>query len=449
MNYRRTASAIILSTLAAQAFGQTVAFENVTVIPMDRERTLQGQTVVVREGRIAQIGAARSVKTPQDAVRVDGTGKYLMPGLAEMHGHLPPADTPRNVVENILFLYVANGVTTVRGMLGDSHHLEVRREIADGKLLGPKLYVAGPAFSGKSAPSVEIAQKMVREQKSAGFDHLKIQEGLKREVYDAVVAAAREAGISFAGHVPNEVGVPHALDVRQKSIDHLDNYIDAVEASDSPARGADPPTRARWLVFHLDQSKIAPLAKRTRESGVWMVPTMALWEIFSGDEKVESLLERPELKYMPKQMVDQWAAAKRKMLANTDPKSGAKVIEFRKKMLGALHEAGAKIALGTDSPQIFSVPGFSIHREMPIMIAAGMKPFDVLESGTRNVAEYFGTLKQTGTVETGKRADLILLEANPLTDVANVSKRAGVMVNGKWLPESEIRARLTKIAFQN
>lgn len=420
---------------------QTFVFEDVTVIPMDRERTLPNQSVVVKDGRIVSVGRAGAVKAPADATQIDGKGKYLMPGLAEMHGHLPPPGTPRNVVENILFLYVANGVTTVRGMQGQAEHLAVRKEIEDGKLLGPKLYVAGPGFSGQAAPSVEAARKMVQEQKAAGFDHLKIMEGMTREVYDAVVAEARKQKITFAGHVPNDVGVPHALDMRQTSIDHLDNYIDALTADGAPMKSTGP--------VQIDENKITPLAKKTRDQGVWTVPTMALWEIFNNDASVESLLAWPEIKYMPRQTVEQWSAAKTKMLANTDLKTGAQVIEIRKKMLRALHEAGAKIALGTDSPQTFSAPGFSIHREMPIMVECGMTPFAVLRSGTRNVGEYFGALKDSGTVEKGKVADLILLEQNPLDNVANVAKRAGVMVRGQWLPESGIQERLAKIAAAN
>jgi imidazolonepropionase-like amidohydrolase len=433
-------------TLGFTLAAQTVVFENVNVIPMDRERSLERQTVVVRDGRIAEVGPAARVQAPEGATRVDGTGKYLIPGLAEMHGHLPPAGTPREQVENILFLYIANGVTTVRGMLGGKEHLELRGEIAAGKTLGPTLYVAGPAFSGQSAPAPEAARKMVEEQKAAGFDHLKVQEGMSVESYDAMAAAARRVGIAFTGHVPNAVGVHRALDAGQKSIDHMDNYIDAVEADDSPVKNADAPTRARQLPLHLDERKIAPLAKKTRDRGVWIVPTMALWEIFNGQDTVESLRRRPEIRYMPRQMVEQWSAAKQKMLAGLDAKAGALTIEFRKKMLRALHQAGAKIALGTDSPQTFSAPGFSIHREMPIMVECGMSPYEVLRSGTRNVAEYFGALKETGTIERGKRADLVLLEANPLADVANVARRAGVMARGRWLPESEIRARLERIA---
>ena len=222
---------VSLSTLA-----QTVAIENVTVIPMDRERVVARQTVIVRDGRIADIGAAGRVRVPDGATRVDGANRYLVPGFAEMHGHLPGPGTPAQVTESILFLYVANGVTTVRGMLGHPSHLEMRKRIEDGAVLGPKLYVAGPALSGQSATSVDIARQMVRDQKAAGYDHLKIQEGLRREVYDAIVATANELKMPFAGHVPNDVGVHRAIEARQVSIDHLDNYVDGIEADNSPLK---------------------------------------------------------------------------------------------------------------------------------------------------------------------------------------------------------------------
>jgi imidazolonepropionase-like amidohydrolase len=140
--------AAFVFALAGAASAQVVVFENVNVVPMDRERVLAGQTGIVREGRIAEVGPAGRVRAPQDALRVDGRGKYLIPGFAEMHGHLPGPDTPREIIENVLFLYLANGVTTVRGMLGHPSHLELRREVHEGKLLGPRLYVAGPAFAG-------------------------------------------------------------------------------------------------------------------------------------------------------------------------------------------------------------------------------------------------------------------------------------------------------------
>jgi imidazolonepropionase-like amidohydrolase len=321
-------------------------------------------------------------------------------------------------------------------------------------MLGPRLYVAGPSFGGGSAKTVEIAEKRVRDQKTAGYDLLKISEGASPAVYTAIAKTAKEVGIDFAGHVPDEVGVRRAIELGQRSIDHLDNYIDGLEAENSPVKKADAQTRAMELPFHVDESKIPELARLTREAGVWNVPTMALWEYFHSSDTGEKLRERlPELRYMPRSTVDQWVKFKNDLLQKqvlmglgVGSKTGPRVIELRKKMLRGLREAGAKIALGTDAPQMFSVPGFSIHREMPVMVACGFTPFEVLQSGTRSVAEYFGTLSETGTVEKGKRADLILLDANPLQDVKNVARRAGVMVNGRWIPETEIQHRLEKLA---
>jgi imidazolonepropionase-like amidohydrolase len=450
------AAALAVMIALPVANGQIVAFENVNVIPMDRERVLERQTVVVRGGRIAEIGPADKVRAPGGATRVAGAGRYLMPGLAEMHGHLPPPNSPPELVEHVLFLYVASGVTTVRGMQGNPAALEHRAAVASGRLLGPRLYVAGPPFSGGSAKTVEIAQKMVRDQKAAGYDLLKIQEGLTPGVYDAIAQTAREVRIDFAGHVPNEVGVRRAIEARQRSIDHLDNYLEALEADNSPVRKADDQTRARDLPFHIDERKFAELAQLTRQAGVWNVPTMALWEVFhNGDSGDQLRQSRAEVRYLPRGTVDDWVKRKNAMLQppgnvfmgfGVGAKTGPRVIELRRRLLKALHDAGARIALGTDSPQVFSVPGFSIHREMPILVAAGLRPFEVLQCGTRHVAEYFGTLAETGTIEVGKRADLILLEANPLQDVGAVSRRAGVMVQGRWLAEREIQERLEKIA---
>ncbi|HYI92825.1 MAG TPA: amidohydrolase family protein [Bryobacteraceae bacterium] len=448
---------IILAALASnpRALAQVVALENVNILPMDRNRILERQTVIIRDGRIAQIGAAARVKAPDGAVRVDASGKFLMPGLAEMHGHLPAPDASRELVEHMLFLYVANGVTTVRGMQGNPSALERRAAVASGNLLGPRLCVAGPPFGG-NAKTVDVAEKMVRDQKAAGYDLLKIAEGISPAVYEAIVKTANEVKIDFAGHVPNEVGVRRAIAVRQKSIDHLDNYLEALEADTSPLRGADAQTRARDLPFNVDERKIADLARLTRQAGVWNAPTMALWEVFHNGETGEAIRDSmPEVRYMPRTTVEQWVKSKNALLQpgsnifmgfGVGSKTGQRVIELRRKILKGLRDAGAGIILGTDSPQTFSVPGFSIHREMQVMASVGFTPFEILQSGTRNVAVYFNSLSETGTVEQGKRADLILLNANPLKDISNVARRAGVVVAGRWIPESEIQQRLEKLA---
>lgn len=417
----------VLIPLLFQPPPAPVAFVDVSVLPMDASRVLEHQTVVVRDGRITEIGATSRVRVPPDALRVAGSGKYLMPGLTEMHGHLPnPANPnmPPGLVDAVLFLYLANGVTSIRGMQGQPPHLELRDQIARGERLGPRLWVPGPPLTGNLATNPAEGRRLVEQQRAQGFDHIKIHEGLSLETYDTIAATAKRVGLAFAGHVPNAVGVTHALAAGQKSIDHLDNYVEELGG---------------------DTSQIAALARATVAAGAWTVPTMALWEVFSGDEPVDSLAARPELRYVP----SQWIAGWRQQLGNIrqgQPSDGGRTIALRRRILKALRDAGARIALGTDSPQLFSVPGFSIHREMRVMQEAGMTPFEILASATRNVAQYYGREGEFGMVAPGQRADLLLLDGNPIADVANVARRAGVMVNGKWIPESAIETRLAQIA---
>ena len=435
--------AVLLFASTSAAHGQTVVFENVNVIPMDRDRVVERQTVVVRDGRIAQISGA-SVATPAGATRIDGSGKYLMPGLAEMHGHLTANYLPDAAKADVLYLYVANGVTTVRAMLGNPEAITTRDAITAGKLLGPKLYVAGPALNGKVAPTPEDGARIVREQKAAGYDLLKILGGMPAAVYDSIMRTAHSLKIDVGGHVPGDVGVRGALEARQRSIDHLDQYIPALNlAPDTPRAEED--------------RRIVELAQLTAKSGVWNVPTMYLWDLFHNAETGEAVRARlTETRYLPRTMIDEWTKSKNSRLKppNDTPagvgafgQSGRRVMELRRKIFKALKAAGAPIALGTDSPQMFSVPGFSTHRELKLMVdEIGYTPYEALASGTLKVAEYFGTTADTGTIAQGKRADLILLNANPLTNIANTENRAGVMVNGRWLPESDIQKRLTEIA---
>ena len=423
----------------------TVAFVNVNVLPMDSERVLEDQTVLTYFGRVGEMGPSAAIGVPRGAQVVDGNGLYLMPGFTEMHAHLPGTDTPPEEVDRILFLFLSNGVTTVRGMLGNDFHLELRRQIESGERLGPTIYAAGPAFRATPDLTPEAARLRVRAQKEAGFDLLKILEGLSIEVYDAIADEAKQAGIPFGGHVPNAVGLLDALAVGQGSIDHMDNYLDALEADDSPLKDAEPAARSRDLGLHVDEAKIPALVAATKLANASVVPTMALWETFNADLPVEHYASFEELKYLPRELVDRWIESQKGRRERLNPEAGARVIEVRKKVLEALQEEGARIVFGTDAPQIFSVPGFSIHREIAVMAAAGMTPYEIIASGTKNAAEHFGTY-EFGRVEVEARADLVLLEANPFDDAANLAKQVGVMVRGRWMPQTEIEAKLAELA---
>lgn len=424
--------ALVSAPCARAQNGQAIAFIGATVLPMDGARRLPNHTVIVRGDRIVEVGPAATVNVPDGAQRVEASGKFIIPGLAEMHGHVPPPNAPQDFIDDVLFMYVANGITTVRGMLGAPGQLELRAKANRGEVIAPTLYLAGPSFNGNSVSTPEQAAQMVREQKAAGWDLLKVHPGLTRDEFDAMARTAREVGIRFGGHVPQDVGLLHALEMGQETFDHLDGYMEYLNGDQGP----------------IPVDRLRDVARRTKAANAWVVPTMVLWETLMGIPEVEELAAFPELRYMPPNTVTQWTNAHRNRLANPqmDRESGRTVAENRKRLLDILQEEGVGILMGTDAPQQFSVPGFSLHREMALMVDAGMTPHEVLTSGSLNVGRYFANADTFGTIVAGQRADLILLDADPLTDIGNVAKSAGVMVRGRWLPRAEIDRRLEEMA---
>ncbi len=428
-----------------------LAFVGVDILPMTEPgvpRVIENRTVVVTDRRIASMHPADEVEVAGATEVVDAEGMYLMPGLAGMHGDLPGPRMVSSDARNLLFLYIANGVTTVRGMQGERSQLGLRARIARGQSLGPRLFVGSPSMTGGRVATPAQGAQLVREYNEAGYDLVKMHEGLSPDVFDAVAATAREAGLPFGGHVPDAVGLRHALGSGQVSIDHLDNYVEALVPAAGPPAAADGLFGVGALLDQVDMALLPELVDATRAAGASVVPTMVLWEtVFFGDRSAaEQRAARPEVRYMPPETVEQWERVVDERAAAGDPETNRRVAALRRRILQALHEGGVPVLLGTDSPQIFSVPGFSVHHEMALWVEVGMTPYQVLEAGTRRVAEYFGAADDFGTIEIGRRADLLLLTANPIDDVANVARRAGVMVNGNWWSEARIQDRLAGIA---
>lgn len=449
-------AAALLALLAAGSCGSEpqavvdgdLAFVGVNVVPLDRERILEHRTVVIDGGRIAAIEETGRVALAPGVEVVEADGHYLMPGLAEMHGHLPDPRMSDQDIRNLLFLYLANGVTTVRGMQGDPSQFALRASIERGGLLGPHLYLSSASMSGARVTTPEEAERLARRYHADGYDLIKTHEGLLPEVFDALATTAAAVGIPFGGHVSDFVGLRRALDLGQASIDHLDNYVEALVAEDTRPADERGLAAVGALIDEVDESRIPELVQATVDAGAWIVPTMVLWEtaFYNDRGSVDVLPERPEVRYMPPETVDRWRQAVDTRLGATDAETNRRVAALRRRILAALHAGGANIALGTDSPQIFSVPGFAMHHEMALYVEVGMTPYEVLEIGARRPAEYFDAEDEFGTVAVGRRADLILLAANPLDDVANVRGPAGVMVGGRWIPASAIDDRLAEIA---
>ena len=421
------------------------AIENVSVVPMDRERVIDGQTVVVVGRRIVAMGPAGRVDVPASATRIDGRGKYLIPGLAEMHGHIPsPASGPATL-ERVMLLNVLNGVTTIRGMLGHPSHLGLRGATAMGQRLGPQIFASSPSLNGNSVPDQATALRVVSEYRAAGFDLLKIHPGIQRDVFDVIAGTAEREKIPFAGHVPRDVGLEHALETGIATVEHMDGMVEMLA-------GAGRTTSSIFFGFNLveqvDESRIAAVVEAVREAGAWVTPTQVLFENrFLGDP--EQVGVRPEMHYVADSVVQGWVDGTRRARANPTfgytPERARRFIELRRRLIKALHDGGAGLILGADAPQVFNVPGFATIQELSALVEAGLTPYEALETGTRNPAHYLGLEDSFGTIGLGKRADLLLLDANPLEDIANVKRVAGVMVAGRWLSKGEIESMLADL----
>lgn len=445
LRYGIAASLAAIVTLGVSLRGQTpvLALIGVHVIPMDRERILKRQTLLIRDGRIAEMGPIGSVRPPAGAQIVNGAGTYVLPALGEMHGHLAGPNETLN--QRILSLNVVHGVLTVRSMLGHPAQLTVRDRVAKGELLGPRIYTAGPSANGQSVTTAAAGEQMARDQKAAGYDLIKIHPGVPLDAFNALAKTATEVGIPFAGHVPVAVGVHRAIDAGYRSIDHLDGYAEAA-LRDGATVGANGSGFFGTLIAQdLDDGKIAPLVQKTKAAGVWVVPTETLMINFMATEPIEAMMKRPELAYVTPDMRTQWEGGLRGFRNGPQyptPPQRARLMAFRSRLLRQMQNAGVGILLGADSPQILNVPGIATHQELAAVVKAGLTPYEALVSGTRHVATYFGTAGEEGTVAPGMKANLLVLRANPLQDITRTLDRAGVVVNGTWHDRAALDAML-------
>ena len=441
-------SVLLADVAAADSHTEIKAIVNVNVIPMDINRVIKGQTVVIEGREITVIGAASEVAVPEGSIVIDGEGRYLIPGLAEMHAHVPSQSRGESYRDRVLFLYVANGVTTARGMLGEKSHLTLRRHLYLQQVLGPRLITSGPSFNNDTVDGARDAMQRVRMQKEAGYDFLKLHPGLTKIEFDAVTVMADQLGIRFAGHVSADVGLERALEAKQATIDHLDGYMQALVTDGTDLSAYPPSFFGVNLTSVVDKAKIPALAKATARAGVWNVPTQTLIENIVRPVDAEEMAAWPEMQYMPAEIVRSWVKRKTQTLANDnyDADTARRFVEIRRQLIKALHDSGARLLLGSDAPQVFQVPGFSVHRELEVLVEAGLTPFQALMTGTVYPAIFFERDREFGSIETGKTADLILLNASPLDDIRNTREIEAVMVRGRLLTRADLDEGLDRLS---
>jgi imidazolonepropionase-like amidohydrolase len=430
--------------LAAQS---AVAITRVTVIDASNPAPRPNQTVVVQGNRIVSVGPAGAARVPAGARVIDGGGKFLIPGLWDMHVHTAIAGG-----RDLLSLYVANGVTGVRDMAGDWDTLKTwRGEIARGQLVGPRIIASGPYLEGGDVPIPHLnarngpeATASVDSLVTLGVDFIKVHSQLNAESYFAIARRARERGVVFAGHVPRAVGSAAASDSGQKSIEHL--LAIPAECSRTDSIALAPRFTVQSALGRCSSENLAPLYAKFVRNGTYVTPTftaqveVAYWptRALPGDSLA---------RYLPKAVRD-YVASIFPMPDSIPPNAdsvGRAMLAKRMQQVAVMHRAGVHILTGTDAPLRNSPPGFGLHEELTLLARGGMTPFEILRAATLEAARYFGMLDSAGTVAAGKLADLVLLDANPLVEIGNTRRIFAVVANGRLFAGTD-RERLLHVA---
>ncbi|MBK8725683.1 MAG: amidohydrolase family protein [Holophagaceae bacterium] len=406
-----------------------VAFMDVAVLPMDSERRLEHQVVVVQAGRITALGPLGRVRVPRNALRVRGAGRTLLPGLTDTHVHLAtPTELP---------LYLVNGVTTVFNLDGRPAHLHWRQQVEEGRRLGPRILSAGPTFSEAMTPAA--AKAKVDAIAAAGYDAVKIYNQVGREEYPALIAEAKSKGLLIMGHVPRKPGFEATMAAGQ-SLAHAEEIV---------YTAFNPGVEETFGLAALDEAKLPAVARRVAESGVSVTLTLTCFhDIDRQARDLDAFLKGPNIGYLPA-----WIQAGLRPGANryhgrynpTDLAFIHAAYPFQAKLAKALSDAGVPLMTGTDATNIGPVAGFSLHQELEELVAAGLTPFQALRAATTAPAAYFRRPGEFGMVAPGQRADLLLVDGDPLKDIRRVRALEGVMAKGRWTDKAGLASLLAAV----
>lgn len=448
---------IIVNTHAQDSY----AIKNVSLITMTSEQVLNNQTVLVEKGVITKISPTDKTKIGKNVKVVDGTGKYLMPGLFDMHVHFFQEQGEHiNTNDTELKLMLVNGITTARIMAGHPSFLEAKANIKSGKWTGPELSVSSPQLVGRwpfptefknyeMVASEKKAEEVVKQFKREGYDAIKITFMMAKPIYKAVTEAAKRENIKVVGHVGPIVMLPAALEAKQQ-IEHMDMFIETLLPDTSYNHGQSVSdyniySKAAWeTVPHLMESKIPALAKNVKDAGIYVTPTNYFFISNAGLPQTDDEIKaKPDYQFLPSNLKEEKWKYRESYLKKMAPlASREKYVKIRKQMVYELWKAGVPLMAGSDAPEFFVVAGFSIHDELKTMVDAGLTPYAALQTATVNPSAFLEMNKRTGTIETGKEADLVLLDKNPLEDINNTRAISGVSSAKGWLDSQQIKTIL-------
>jgi imidazolonepropionase-like amidohydrolase len=465
MNHNIIVAALICGlsgSAVAQSAPASYIIRNVNVIATSSTPVSRAQDVVIRGRNIVQITRPNTARVPGASI-IDGSGKYLIPGLIDSHVHIKEEDP--------LFLFVVNGVTTVQNMAGRPFHLQMRTQTNEGTLLGPRIVSTGPTTAQVGVDTVEEVEKLVRDQKAAGYNAIKMYGSsggaMVRAVYDRLLAVAREEGMRVVGHAPRNLPFQVVLDERQNSIDHMEEivythrpfgrllkpYVD-LQFGNATQQTHDSLARVRVPDFATAlTSEIKDLARAVKASGLAVTPNLVFFRniYWSTTDSIHALLRGTELAYAAPGVRLNWTpllnnyrnawSGRREIIS---PYLGA-VVELQSAITKAFHDAGVPLMTGTDSEGLGAQPGFGLHTELELFVRSGMQPVDALRAATIVPARVMQIADSVGTTEAGKIADLVLLDADPLTDIRNTRRIAGVFRAGRWITHDVARAMLDSL----
>jgi imidazolonepropionase-like amidohydrolase len=464
-----------LNSCAAPA-ENSIAITHVTVIDMTGALPAADQTVLVEKQRITAVGATASIHIPRGMKIVDASGKFLIPGLADMHVHLTAAGEPDGSRRFMIPLLLANGITTVRDMGGYLESLiPLRKEIEDGKRLGPRIVFAGPYLDG-SPPSFEPsfvvtnrtqANEDVHQLAQRSVDFIKVQSILSRGAYFAIAEAARRERIPFEGHVPDQVTAAEAADAGQRSIEHLTNVLRGCSRDEAKLMREQfyvPPKKeivaqaharvVRWqreMLESFSQTNSDALIARFVAKDVWQAPTLVLLKHDAFPTLGNTEVRNESEKYVPKGTLENWKKGRAmQMRFVNEAESGLREELFAKSqaLVGRMQKMGVHLLAGTDTPAPDVVPGFGLHEELALLVAAGLTPMQTLQSATSSAAEFLAKERDSGTVAAGKYADLVLLDGDPLENIRNTGKIRALVLRGRYLDRQALDGLLAEeLAF--